>query len=119
MHEDFDVNYGRRGSSNMGSMLMGFLIGGLIGAAATLLMAPRSGPEIRSLLRDKSMELKDMATDKLDQTRSRAEHVLDDTRSMASEKIRSVAGKAESVARKASDKMDDAAQRAGQIEQNL
>lgn len=43
-----------------------FLIGGLIGAGVALLMAPKSGEETRTLIRDKSLELKDRATGAVD-----------------------------------------------------
>ena len=49
-----------------------FLIGGLIGAGAMLLMAPQSGKETRALIRDKSVGIKDRAVDTAGQTRARA-----------------------------------------------
>jgi gas vesicle protein len=41
------------------SMLIGFLVGGLAGAGAMLLLAPRSGAEMRSQIREKSVQLRD------------------------------------------------------------
>jgi gas vesicle protein len=119
MHEDYDydyVTYGKRSSPGVASILMGFLIGGLIGAAAALLMAPQSGEETRTLIRDKGVELKDKATEKIDETRIRAESAIDNTRAKASEAVRSVAGRTEEIARKASDKADDIAKQANQVE---
>ena len=43
------------------SFFTGFLIGGLIGAATALILAPQSGEETRSQIRDRSIELKDKA----------------------------------------------------------
>ena len=43
------------------SFVTGFLIGGLIGAATALLLAPQSGEETRTQIRDKSIELKEKA----------------------------------------------------------
>ena len=43
------------------SFFTGFLIGGLIGAATALILAPQSGEETRAQIRDKSIELKDKA----------------------------------------------------------
>ena len=39
----------------------GLVIGGLIGAALALLLAPQSGEETRAQIRDKSLECKDWA----------------------------------------------------------
>jgi gas vesicle protein len=58
---------------DLGSFLAGFLIGGLIGAATALLMAPQSGEETRALIRDKSIELRDQAVETAEEARQRAE----------------------------------------------
>jgi gas vesicle protein len=39
----------------------GIVIGGLVGAALALLLAPQSGEETRAQIRDKSLEIKDRA----------------------------------------------------------
>jgi gas vesicle protein len=41
----------------------GLVIGGLVGAALSLLLAPQSGEETRAQLRDKSLEYKDRAAE--------------------------------------------------------
>lgn len=38
--------------------LAGFLLGGIVGAAVALLMAPQSGEETRELIRERGIELK-------------------------------------------------------------
>ena len=43
------------------SFFTGFFIGALIGAATALVLAPQSGEETRSQIRDKSIELKGKA----------------------------------------------------------
>jgi gas vesicle protein len=43
------------------SFVNGFLFGGLIGAAAALLLTPQSGEETRTQIREKSVELKERA----------------------------------------------------------
>lgn len=47
------------------SLLLGLLLGALAGAAAATLLAPRSGPATRELLRERGLELKDRADDLL------------------------------------------------------
>ena len=46
-----------------GAFLIGFIIGGLTGAAISLLMAPQSGEETRSVIRDRAIELRDKASE--------------------------------------------------------
>ena len=43
------------------SFFTGFLIGGLIGAATALILAPQSGEETRTQIREKSIEIKEKA----------------------------------------------------------
>jgi len=69
----------------VGSLLSGFVIGGLIGAAVALLSAPQSGPETRQMLREKSTELKDQVVETAGQTRDRAEKVISNARGKVSE----------------------------------
>jgi len=40
-----------------GEFMAGFLVGALVGAAAALLLAPQSGEETRTLIREKVIEL--------------------------------------------------------------
>lgn len=53
-------------------VVTGLLVGGLIGAAAALLFAPRSGEETRAELRDKAMELRDRTAETVKDTVSQA-----------------------------------------------
>ncbi len=60
-------------SSEFGSFLAGFLIGGLVGAATALLLAPQSGEDTRNVIVTKSIELKEMAVNEAENLRIRAE----------------------------------------------
>ena len=44
-----------------GAFLIGFIIGGLTGAAVSLLMAPQSGEETREFLKERAIEISDKA----------------------------------------------------------
>lgn len=59
--------------NDFGAFLVGFLIGGLTGAAVSLLFAPQSGEETRALIRDKAIELRDRAAETVEEARMRAE----------------------------------------------
>jgi gas vesicle protein len=65
-------------------ILSGFLVGSMVGAAAALLFAPRSGEETRTEIRDKTIELRDRASDtvkdKVSQAKSKVEDVKDNVR---------------------------------------
>lgn len=44
-----------------GAFLVGFIVGGLTGAIAALLLAPQSGEETRGVIKERAIELKDKA----------------------------------------------------------
>lgn len=49
------------GSKDVASFFSGFFVGALIGGATALLLAPQSGEETRTQIRDSAIELKDKA----------------------------------------------------------
>jgi gas vesicle protein len=53
-------------NDSFGAFLMGFVVGGVAGAVAALLLAPQSGEETRSMIKDKSIELRDKAAEQAD-----------------------------------------------------
>jgi gas vesicle protein len=68
-----------------GSLLLGMFIGLVIGAAATLMIAPKSGEEIRRDLRQTAMEVRGKAEDTYADVRERAERTAEDVRQKAQE----------------------------------
>jgi gas vesicle protein len=80
----------RERETGIGSTLFAFLIGGLVGAGIALLMAPQSGDETRSMIRDKSQEIKDRATSTVEETRNRAGKAIDDLSHQTREKVASI-----------------------------
>jgi len=46
-----------------GAFLIGFVVGGLTGAAVALLLAPQSGEETRVYIKDRAIELADKASE--------------------------------------------------------
>lgn len=67
-------------NDDFGMFLIGFVVGGVAGAVAALLLAPQSGEETRTLIKDKSIELRDMATEQADIFTTRAGKVAEDAR---------------------------------------
>jgi gas vesicle protein len=70
---------------DFGMFLVGFVVGGVAGAVAALLLAPQSGEETRTLIRDKSIELRDKAAQQAEVVTSRANEVAEDARSRGKE----------------------------------
>ena len=61
-------------SRNSGAeFFAGLIIGGLIGAALSILLAPQSGEETRAQIRDKGLEFKDRAEEGVLEARHRAQ----------------------------------------------
>ena len=63
---------------DFGTFLAGFVIGSLVGAAAALLLAPQSGEQTRTMIRDKSIELKDRAGESAADLQHRGQLVLEE-----------------------------------------
>jgi gas vesicle protein len=71
--------------SEFGAFLAGFVIGGLVGAAAALILAPQSGSETRSQISGKSQDLREASEQRVHQARESAEHYLHRTEQLESE----------------------------------
>jgi gas vesicle protein len=63
-------------NSDFGAFLVGFIVGGLTGAAVSLLFAPQTGEETRALIHDKAIELRDRASETVEEARLKAEEAL-------------------------------------------
>lgn len=90
-------------NNEFGAFISGFFLGGIIGAAVALILAPQSGEETRTIIRDKGIELKDKAAVTAEETKARVEKSATDA------KI-----KAEELAKQAKDKSSDLMQK-GQV----
>ena len=56
-----------------GAFLVGFVVGGVSGALAALLLAPQSGEETRTIIKEKTIELKDKASHSVEDAYHQAE----------------------------------------------
>jgi gas vesicle protein len=79
--------------NTFGSFLAGILIGGLVGAAAALLLAPQSGEETRAQIKEKSIEIRDRAETTLEDAKSKASQSVEYTRARVDELSQKVAQK--------------------------
>ena len=78
-------------NSDLGAFLAGFVIGGLVGAATALILAPQSGEETRTQIVNRSHDLREAGSEQVRHYRNmadaytqeyleRAEQVIDSTR---------------------------------------
>lgn len=68
-----------------GAFISGFVIGGLVGAAVALLLAPQSGEDTRTLIRDRSIEIRDQVEQSAAEARARAESLAAEAKTRAEE----------------------------------
>jgi gas vesicle protein len=64
-------------SSPLGVFAAGLALGGIIGAGVALLLAPQSGEEARSMIAEKSNDLKGQVSDKVNEAREVAQQQVD------------------------------------------
>jgi gas vesicle protein len=74
-----------KSTEDFGTFFAGLIIGGLVGAATTLLLAPQSGEETRTLIKEKSIELKDKAAVTADEAKIRAGELAEKSKMKAAE----------------------------------
>jgi gas vesicle protein len=76
-------------TENAKNLLLGLLVGGLTGAAAMLLLAPQSGKQTRTKIRQDSIELRDRTTTGIDkavaQVRSETDRITAEVQEKAGE----------------------------------
>lgn len=108
---NYDMQEMKQQSSNISSLFTGFLIGGLIGAAAAFLMAPQSGEDTRTMLRDKSVEIRDKAKSTAEDTRSRTEQMIADARGRAQQTVHQISKGTQDITNTARDRIVDTTKR--------
>ncbi|MGD2077010.1 MAG: YtxH domain-containing protein [Chloroflexota bacterium] len=81
-------------AGEVGAFMAGFVIGGLVGAAAALILAPQSGEETRAQLVNKSAELREAGVHQYEVARER----VYDTSVQAQEQARIVLDEGKSKA---------------------
>jgi len=68
-----------------GSFLRGFVIGGVLGALAGILFAPKSGKELRSDIKEKGSEVLKGAKDIYADAGTKAKKIIEETKHQAGE----------------------------------
>ena len=97
-----------------GAFLLGFIVGGLTGAVASLLLAPQSGESTRTLLKEKAIELGGQVNEGVDEARVRADAVLADARTRAEAITAEARVNADEILKQARENVDEL-QKRGQV----
>jgi gas vesicle protein len=87
--------------NDFSAFLSGFIIGGLVGAAVALIMAPQSGEETRKYIADRSIELRNSAEETVGQYRERATELAGEARTKATTYAEEARKRAEELAHEA------------------
>jgi len=95
-------------NNDFGTFFAGLIVGGLVGAAVALLLAPQSGEETRTLIHDKSIELKDRAVEYGQDARTRAAAALEEARVRADQALEEVRFRTDELARVTREKVGGA-----------
>ena len=72
-----------RDGSDFGTFISGFFIGGIVGAAVALLLAPQSGEETRMMIHEKGIEIKEQVQQTAADARAKAEKLALEAKSKA------------------------------------
>jgi len=86
-----------------GGFFTGLLMGGLIGATAGLLLAPKSGDQLRAQIRHKSLEVRDQVTQTAEDARQRTETLVADTKTKAETLLEKTKSQAEDLQRRSAE----------------
>ena len=69
-----------------GSMLLSFLLGGVVGAGIALLLAPQSGEETRRKIKSLAEDVRDKTTDYIDEAKGTVNTYVDKSKGFYEEK---------------------------------
>jgi gas vesicle protein len=83
--------------SDLGAFFAGFVIGGLVGAAAALVLAPQSGEETRAQIRQKGIELRDQTVETAEEARKRLDEAATQARTQAEKLAQEARARAEEL----------------------
>ena len=93
--------------NDFGAFLIGFIVGGLTGAAVSLLFAPQSGEETRTFIHEKAIELRDRGSEVYEDVRVKAEDAWKETKQKAGEWSQTAADKTGELLNKGEKAIDE------------
>ena len=96
----------RDSGAEIGAFFAGVLIGGLVGAATALLLAPQTGEETRKVIGKTSEEWRDRAQDVLEDAREGADATIADSRRRAERILDEARTKADAIVGEARERVE-------------
>ena len=106
-HENQEPEYRK---SNIFSVLVGMLVGGLAGAVTMLLLAPQSGEDTRMRIQEKGIELRDRTAAMMEDVMMKARSSADKLTIEGREKIKELKQQGQELAVEQLDRVSEAAQ---------
>lgn len=110
-------------NNDLGAFLAGFVIGGLVGAATALILAPQSGSETRTLIGDRSSELRTVGGDRARQYRETAGTYTQDYRDRAGQAMGGARNRVQEAGGQVQDRarivLDSGKERASQVKNQV
>ncbi len=94
-------------NNDFGTFFAGLIVGGLVGAAVALLMAPQTGEETRTVIRDKGIELKDRAVEYSADAIGKADQAYEDARTRAAAALDDLKMRADDLSKAAMEKASE------------
>ena len=92
---------------NFGSFIIGFIVGGIAGAIATILYAPKSGEETRQIIRNKKDEFVEKANVSMDEVYKQAEIVAKDAKDLMDDIASTTKSRANEIAKKGKESLEE------------
>ena len=83
--------------NDFGAFLIGFIVGGLTGAVSALLLAPQSGEETRTFIKEKAVEISDKAAETVEDSYEKAEIAAEEARKRFEELAQATKKRAEEI----------------------
>ncbi len=92
---------------NFGSFIIGFIVGGIAGAIATILYAPKSGEETRQIIRNKKDEFVEKANVSMDEVYKQAEIVAKDAKDLMDDIASTTKSHANEITKKGKESLEE------------
>jgi gas vesicle protein len=116
----YDYEYGPTQDMDAAKhILTGIVVGGLIGATAMLLLAPRSGEEIRAEIKDKAVDLRDRTSESVKDTVSQVVSKAGHLRGGIKDKSQDLKQRGQDVLIEQLDRVSEAVEAAKKVLQEL
>lgn len=110
-------------NNDLGAFLAGFVIGGLVGAATALILAPQSGEQTRAQIAHRSHELREVGEERVRHYRDTAEHMSHEYRERAEQVLDSTRNRVQEAGGQVQERarivLDSGKERAAQVREQV